>query len=53
MKREMVKVTLYENGRYTVEDVPSDYATQKLCGVKDGMHVDIYHCLKKNWKNTS
>lgn len=50
MTREMVKVMLYENGRYTVEDAPSDYATQRLHGTRDGMHVDIYYCLKKNWK---
>ena len=50
MTREMVKVTLYENGRYTVEDISSDYATQRLYGTSDGMHVDVYYCLKKNWK---
>ena len=50
MKREMVEVTLYENGKYTVEDIPSHYATQRLWGSSDGMHIDIYHCPKKNWK---
>lgn len=50
MKREMVKVTLDENGRYTVDDVSSDYVTQRLWGTKDDMQVDIYYCLKKNWK---
>ena len=50
MKIEMVKVTLDENGRYTVEDVSSDYTTHRLYGTKDGMQVDIYYCPKKNWK---
>ena len=50
MTREMVKVTLYENGKYTVEDVSSDYITQRLYGVKDGVHTEIYYCPKKNWK---
>ena len=50
MKREMVKVTLYANGKYTVEDISPDHATKRLCGMKDGMNVDIYYCLKKSWK---
>lgn len=50
MKREMVRVTLYEDGRYTVEPVPSAYATQRMCGTREGVYVDIYYCLKKNWK---
>ncbi len=50
MKREMVKVKLYENGTYTVEDISSEYGTQRLCGISNGMNVEIYYCLKKNWK---
>jgi len=50
MTREMVEVALYENGRYTVKDVSSDHATQRLYGVSDGVEVDIYYCPKKNWK---
>ena len=50
MTREMVKVSLYEDGRYTVKDVSSDCVTQRLWGVSDGVDVDIYYCPKKNWK---
>ena len=50
MTREMVKVTLYEDGRYEVKDIPSDCKTQRLYGVSNGMDIDIYHCPKKNWK---
>ena len=50
MKREIVKVTLCANGRYTVEDVSPDYVTQRLYGIRDGVHMDIYYCPKKSWK---
>lgn len=50
MPREMVEVALYANGKYTVEDISSDCATQRLYGIKDGMDVEIYNCPKKNWK---
>lgn len=50
MTREMVKVKLYANGKYTVEDAPSDYKIQRLYGVSDGMDVYIYYCPKKSWK---
>lgn len=50
MTREMVKVTLYANGTYTVKDISFEYRTQRLYGVSDGMDVDIYYCPKKSWK---
>ena len=50
MKREMVSVTLYEDGTYKVEDIPDYYATQKLYGVHDGKSCKIYHCFKSKWK---
>lgn len=50
MKREMVSVVLYEDGTYIVEDIPDYYATQKLCGMRDGKNCKIYHCAKSKWK---
>lgn len=50
MKREMVEVTLYANGRYTVEDISSHYRTQRLWGERNGVDVDVYYCPKKSWK---
>ena len=50
MKREMVSVVLYEDGIYTVEDIPDYYATQKLYGMRDGKNCKIYHCAKSKWK---
>ena len=50
MTREMVEVVLYANGKYTVEDISSDYRTQRLYGVRNYENVDVYHCPKKSWK---
>lgn len=50
MKREMVSVVLYEDGTYKIEDIPDYYATQKLCGMRDGKYCKIYHCVKSKWK---
>ena len=51
MKREMVRLALYEDGTYKVEDLDQNYATQRLYGVdKDGRDVDIYFCRKDKWK---
>lgn len=50
MKREMVSVVLYEDGTYTVEDIPDYYATQELYGMRDGKNCKIYHCFKSKWK---
>ena len=49
-KREMVRVSLYEDGNYEVKDVESYHVTQRMWGVYDGKHVDIYYCLKSKWK---
>ena len=49
-KREMVKVILYEDGTYTVEDVDSSYATQRMYGCRNGKNCDIYYCFKSRWK---
>lgn len=46
----MVSVSLYEDGTYTVEDIPNYYATQKLYGMRDGKNRQIYYCLKSKWK---
>jgi len=51
MKREMVEVTLYEDGTYTVEDIDSCYATQKLWGWRNDQKCESYHCLKSRWKD--
>lgn len=50
MKREMVSVVLYEDGTYTVEDIPDYYATQQLYGVHNGKNCKIYYCFKSKWK---
>ena len=50
MAREMVKVILFEDGTYEVNDIPNDYVTQKLCGFYNGKRCDIYYCLKPKWK---
>lgn len=50
MKREMVEVTLYEDGTYTVEDIDSCCATQRLYGYNHGKDCEIYHCFKSRWK---
>lgn len=50
MKREMVRVTLYEDGTYTVEDIDYHCATQRLYGFQHGMECNIYHCFKSRWK---
>lgn len=50
MNREMVEVVLYENGTYEVNDIDSDYATQRLFGFRHDMWCDIYRCPKSNWK---
>lgn len=48
--REMVKVILYEDGHYEVNDAESHHATQRLYGFYNGQHVDIYYCKKNKWK---
>lgn len=50
MKREMVEVALYEDGTYTVEDVDSRYATQRMYGYRNGKDCKIYYCFKSRWK---
>ena len=50
MKREMVSVVLYEDGTYTVEDIPDDHATQRLYGIRNGKSCKIYYCFKSKWK---
>lgn len=51
MKQEMVKLTLYEDGTYKVEDSDPDYKTQRMYGVdKDGRGMDIYYCRKDKWE---
>jgi len=48
--REMVRVCLYENGDYKVENIGSNYATQKLYGSDSKGSYKMYHCLKNKWK---
>ena len=51
MIREMVRIALYEDGTYKVEDTDPDYATQRMYGVdKDGRDVDVYYCRKDKWE---
>lgn len=50
MKREMVKVILYEDGTYTVEDTSPNCATQRMWGMRNGKDCDIYYCFKSRWK---
>ena len=46
----MVRVTLYEDGEYKVEDVDPHCATQRLYGMEKGRSTDIYYCKKERWK---
>ena len=50
MSREMVRIRLYENGEYTVEDVEPYWATQRLYGYLSGKRYDGYNCKKSMWK---
>lgn len=50
MSKEMVEVILYEDGNYEINDIDSQYAIQRLYGVRHNMSCDIYHCPKSNWK---
>lgn len=50
MTREMVRVTLYEDGEYKVENVSPQCITQRLYGNYSGRSVDIYYCKKERWK---
>jgi len=50
MSREMVRVSLYESGKYTVEDISPHYATQHLLGFDNEGACEIYHCPKRSWK---
>ena len=50
MREEMVKVTLFEDGKYTVEDISSSYATQRMYGSVGGVNVETYYCPKRTWK---
>lgn len=50
MSREMVRVILYENGKYTVGDIEPYWATQRLYGYSNGKRYDGYNCLKSRWK---
>lgn len=43
---EMVAVILYKDGTWEIEDIDSNYETQKLYGFKGGRSCDIYHCKK-------
>jgi len=46
-KHEMVKLFLYEDGTWEVEDIDSTYGVQRLSGIHNGRHCDIYHCEKE------
>lgn len=50
MKREMVSVTLYESGKYTVKDIEPEYTTQRLVGADEEGIYEKYHCPKRSWK---
>lgn len=51
MKREMVRLALYEDGTYKVEDTSPDIATERMYGWdKDGGDVDVYYCRKDKWE---
>lgn len=50
MSREMVRVRLYEDGTYEIEDIESYWATQRLGGCCSKGFYQEYHCLKGRWK---
>ena len=50
MSREMVSVTLYESGKYTVKDIEPEYTTQRLGGGDEEGLFKRYHCPKRSWK---
>ena len=45
-KREMVAVRLFEDGTYEVNDIDSNYVTQRYYGNR----CDTYYCSKAKWK---
>ena len=49
-ERKMVRVKLFEDGTYTIEDIEPIYATQRLTGFQNGQSVETYYCPKNKWK---
>lgn len=43
---KMVEIILYEDGTWEIEDIDSNYATQKLYGFKGGRSYTGYRCKK-------
>lgn len=48
--RQMVRVAIFYDGTYIVDDIDSNYATQKLYGWFNGQSCIMYHCLKDKQK---
>lgn len=51
MIREMVKVVLYDNGEYEVREADPYYMTQRMSGMNDKGHYELYYCKKDKWKH--
>lgn len=50
MKREMVKVVLYEDGEYEVTEAEPYHRTQRMVGAYGNRHFEMYYCHKDKWK---
>ena len=50
--KKMVKVILYENGTYEVNDADPHHVTQMMYGHNGntGLHFREYYCPKDEWK---
>jgi hypothetical protein len=51
MRREMVKVVLYEDGTYEVNEAESHHATQHMVGMDNRGRFESYYCPKNEWKH--
>ena len=48
--QEMVRVKVYGDGTYAVEDIDPECATQKLVGFDDKGFYNCYNCPKGNYE---
>ena len=51
MLDEMVKVILYENGEYEVNEADPHRATQHMVGMGNKGRFELYYCPKDKWKH--
>lgn len=51
MKREMVEVVLYEDGKYEVNGADPHHAIQSMVGMSNKGRFEAYNCPKNEWKH--